>query len=161
MKKLRRLWYGLPAAAMMAIPSCAAISAERMRAEDRVEGFEMAAWNFACEATRADCTRLKRPVVGYSFLPNGILGLYPHLGGWIVIVNIKLADNPLSVPVITHEMIHYIQHYTDFQGSSCARERQAFDLVVEMNKKYLLDPFGMIVVPWREIAHQYRCPINA
>lgn len=157
-KKLLGAFAGL-VLAFTSFTACA--GPERMRYSDLMDGFHNAAWLMACEAKKVDCTLLEQPVVAYSIMPKNTLGLYPRIGGWIVLVNIDLVADPASVPVMIHEMIHFLQHEEGFSGNRCEREQQAFELTLEIAQKYHLDTSSGGVVPWYMVARQYGCWLYA
>lgn len=92
------------------------------------------AWELACMMKRADCSDIPRPVVVYGFLP------YQYGRYWrnesVVVIDIRLVGQPLSVLVAVHEMIHYIQMAQGQAGMGpCTLEREAFELVFELNRR--------------------------
>lgn len=159
MKRIRRAFYGFLTGILMALPSCAAFGVPPITDAQLALGYERLAWLMACEAKKFDCSRLRNIIVAYTDMPPGILGLYPR-GGPIVLVRMDMYARPESAAVAAHELIHLLQVAGgENPNDSCAREREAFELTYELNKKYRLVPEGspLKVVRWSEAAPIYGC----
>lgn len=144
---------GTVAALFLMVSSCSCV-ADGMTNNALLKGQIAAAWQMACEAKKVDCTLIEEPIVGFTTLGVNTLGMYPGVGP-IVLVNIDLEFKPSSVPVIVHEMTHYIQQlqieYLGVHMSRCERERESYTITREMAIKYKLDVSAGGTEPWEKM----------
>ena len=121
------------------------------------------AWKLACEAKKVNCEAISPPLVGYAIL-WGQYGRY-YIGADEILVDIRLIGQPLSVLIIMHEMIHYIQNVQghDLKGGPsaaprCDDEQEAFTLVRKTNdelKIYVGPDIEKYVQTWEHAKENY------
>lgn len=121
---------------------------------------QLSAWVMACGAKKLDCNMFAMPHVGYSLLPQR-LGQY-RPGELTVTVELRLLAQPASLVVMMHEMIHYLQYVTgqtraDSKNylSPCAREQEAYDLVMKTNVARKLAKGDARILTWERAAKMY------
>lgn len=143
---------------MMASCSCHA----EMSKNSQLLGQERAAWQMACEAKKVDCTRIEAPILAFTVLGPDTLGMYPGVGP-IVLVNSDYLLKLSSVPVIVHEMTHYIQQVEienlGVHMTRCQREKESYTITREIALKYGLDTSAGGTEPWERMYWIAGCPI--
>lgn len=107
------------------------------------------AWQIACAMKKAPCGSIKPPLVVYGVL-DGNFGEYTD-GERPVRIDVRLMFQPISVLVMIHEDIHYLQYvlgevasydsFAENHAQGCAREKEAFNLTWNANVLFgIVDP---------------------
>lgn len=93
-----------------------------------------AAWTNACELTKADCNKYTPPRVTYAILPAAF-GAF-RSGTDVVFIDLRLLGQQAAIPVMVHEMVHYIQDRREplkrpmTNARKCRDEKEAHDLAI-------------------------------
>ena len=146
--------------ALLLMTFSVACSAEPMSNGDLIQGQIAAAWRMACEAKKVDCTMIEEPITAFALFSVQTGGMY--LGGQIVLINAEMQGKATSVPVLVHEMTHYLQAVEmsnlGVEMTRCERERESYTITREIAMKYKLDISAGYTAPWEVMFWIARCP---
>lgn len=121
---------------------------------------QLGAWAAACEDLKADCDKIPPPRVGYGLLPAAF-GVYTR-GSGIVMVDLRIMGQPISLVTMFHEMVHYIRDVQDPpkpgpipKSRVCSEEKEAHDRALAFAGRIgVTDPRTN---SWTKIKSAYGC----
>lgn len=119
-------------------------------------------WADACVAMKMKCRDIIPPRVAYGVL-QGQYGAF-DLGSRTVLLDIRIFAQEVSVPIMFHEMVHYLQEKRNplRTGSysyeeNCAAEKEAHTLSYAYSQKAGFAKGDARIKTWAQAAAWYGC----
>lgn len=123
------------------------------------------AWNGACVLSNTDCAAIPPPRVGYALLDQRF-GIH-EIGTRTVLIDLRLLGQVVAIPVMVHEMTHYLQSRRSPKRAipisaheACMDEKEAHELTTEFVKRTGISEDDERVRPWEKAAFGYRCTVD-